>query len=290
MARVEATREEIIYRIQERTQDEHRREALVRLSDEALSNDGVTAGLTDQKGIEFSIAGSALMNMFPKTDIQIAIQRPYPYELPTWADPGPVYVKLYFDRAHDLDELLTEALALLPHAVVRPGPRRKDRSGPVKVSRISPDRRAELIPYAPQEGPIHAAYTDPIPANTELIDRGNSAHRELEERIEKLCRDAKLDPKKERALADIDIGWVDGDALYIVEVKSLTEENEVRQLRLGLGQVLDYRSALTGKGNWTTVHAILAVEQEPSDLRWKELCATVGVQLVWPGCLMEAFA
>ena len=71
-----------------------------------------------------------------------------------------------------------------------------------------------------------------------------------------------------------------GDATWVCEVKSLTVENEEKQLRLGLGQVLRYRHLLQAKGE---IRAALILERSPTDLSWIELCKRLGVSLAWPG-------
>jgi hypothetical protein len=53
-----------------------------------------------------------------------------------------------------------------------------------------------------------------------------------------------------------------------------------RALRLGLGQVLRYAHLLGAKGR--PVRRVIAVEREPSDASWIELCEAAGVTLVWP--------
>jgi hypothetical protein len=70
-------------------------------------------------------------------------------------------------------------------------------------------------------------------------------------------------------------------------VKSLTEQNEERQLRLGLGQVLRYRSLLSAKGV-AEVRAVLVAEHEPSDPSWRALCQEMGVVLLTPPGLSAA--
>lgn len=68
---------------------------------------------------------------------------------------------------------------------------------------------------------------------------------------------------------------------FVAEVKSLTKDNEVRQLRLGLGQVLSYKHLL----NWPgvkTVKPVLAVERRPTEKYWEALCNEHGVILTWP--------
>jgi hypothetical protein len=80
--------------------------------------------------------------------------------------------------------------------------------------------------------------------------------------------------------ADFDLAWEDGDDIWVAEVKSLTAANETGQLRLGLGQILHYQATLSSDGR--RVHAVLAVEREPSNEMWTRLCADHGVALVWP--------
>lgn len=45
-----------------------------------------------------------------------------------------------------------------------------------------------------------------------------------------------------------DVLWCDGAATWVAEVKSITDANEERQLRLGLGQLLRYRHRLSASG------------------------------------------
>ncbi|MFD8087414.1 hypothetical protein ACFV4F_37645 [Kitasatospora sp. NPDC059722] len=72
------------------------------------------------------------------------------------------------------------------------------------------------------------------------------------------------------------------DDRSVIEVKSLNDANEEEQLRLGVGQVLDYRSQMHRAGRAAT--AVLWVSRMPSEAeRWRDLCAEVGVRLGWPG-------
>jgi hypothetical protein len=56
--------------------------------------------------------------------------------------------------------------------------------------------------------------------------------------------------------------------------------NEDKQLRLGLGQVLDYQDQLMARHS--RVRAVLAVERRPTDDRWLQLRERHEVTLVWP--------
>ena len=69
-------------------------------------------------------------------------------------------------------------------------------------------------------------------------------------------------------------------------MKSVTDSNEVSQLRLAVGQVLDYKDRLQ-RTHDTDVRAIVAVERRPSDDRWVELCAQHEMILTWPDHFIE---
>jgi hypothetical protein len=72
-----------------------------------------------------------------------------------------------------------------------------------------------------------------------------------------------------------DLAWRIGDRLYVAEVKSLVLVNEAHQVRLGIGQVLDYAHSLGA-------FPALALESRPQDPRWSALCAQLGIALLWP--------
>jgi hypothetical protein len=81
---------------------------------------------------------------------------------------------------------------------------------------------------------------------------------------------------------DYDLAWLEADdRITVVEVKSLRGENEDRQLRLALGQVLDYSKQLIDLGH-STVRPVVAVERPPRASRWTTLFNALGVTLIWP--------
>ena len=80
---------------------------------------------------------------------------------------------------------------------------------------------------------------------------------------------------------DFDLAWDNRTTITLVEVESLASENETRQLRLGLGQVLHHRHNMTADG--AQPQAVLYVERQPSASGWQHLCTQLGVKLAWPG-------
>jgi hypothetical protein len=87
---------------------------------------------------------------------------------------------------------------------------------------------------------------------------------------------------------DFDVAWNDGLGLVIAEVKTLLPANERRQLRLGLGQLLDYRYQLRSRG--VAVRCVLAVECDPHDPTWRDLMADLEIALAAAPLFEAAFA
>jgi len=87
---------------------------------------------------------------------------------------------------------------------------------------------------------------------------------------------------------DFDLGWERGGVWFVAEVKSLTDSNETQQLRLAIGQVLDYQDRLSRRHS--DVRAVIAVERAIRDRRWVALCERHNVILVWPETFEVAFS
>lgn len=114
--------------------------------------------------------------------------------------------------------------------------------------------------------------------------RGIKAHMDIQDKLKIAIQSAGLDPRSPEPVPvdpQFDVAWRQGDTVFVAEVKSVTEENEERQLRLGLGQVLSYAHLL----DWPGVEdprPVLAVERQPTEKYWETLCAQHGVILTWP--------
>jgi hypothetical protein len=113
-------------------------------------------------------------------------------------------------------------------------------------------------------------------------ERALAAHRGVQNELARLVLSRELKPL-EPGPGDplFDIAWWDSDTLYVAEVKSVTDLNETRQLRLGLGQILDYQDSLSDSAK--RVEAILALERRPTEERWLGLCEQHGVRVFWSG-------
>lgn len=116
----------------------------------------------------------------------------------------------------------------------------------------------------------------------DLGGRGLRAHNVTQNLLAKAVEDAGWEPRRPKPEEpQYDLAWDAGDTIWVAEVKSIAPQNEERQLRLGLGQVIRYRQLLAAEGR--NVKALIATERRPSDSSWRELLAQEAVVLVWPG-------
>jgi hypothetical protein len=110
-----------------------------------------------------------------------------------------------------------------------------------------------------------------------VVERGLAAHARTQNSLAQALEKAGRQPfSPGPGEPDFDLAWQEPDRFGVVEVKSLTGLNATQQLRLGLGQVLDYREALAHQHS--NVQAVLALEREPPT-RWQAIAASVGVQI-----------
>ncbi|MER5896961.1 hypothetical protein [Streptomyces sp. NPDC001876] len=159
---------------------------------------------------------------------------------------------------------------------------------PVKATITARDVEVGQDYVAPDEtlAPAPAAPSTPDP---DLVGRNLSTHRKLQNLLaEEAQKRGFVALSPDVSDPEFDLAWRDTEGrLTVCEVKSLTRANEARQLRTGLGQVLDYQDQLSGRA--PEASAVLWVEREPSEERWVKLCRRVGVTLAWPGEEKSAF-
>lgn len=143
-----------------------------------------------------------------------------------------------------------------PERVGRPFPASR------RVSDGSQESRVVVFEYDPDER-----------------DRQTRAHELLVHQLKDAILAAELEPLVPEGpgpLFDVAFYAEDGETLVVIEVKSLSDEHAVHQLRLGLGQVQHYAHRL---GAERPVRAALAVPIEPGE-EWREVCAAAGVTLI----------
>lgn len=128
--------------------------------------------------------------------------------------------------------------------------------------------------------PLHVGLE--MRTNLDALDRGTQRHIDTLDKLAAFLQQKGLNPLPAgNAGIPFDLGWKVGDRLWIAEVKSTVQAVERQQLRLGLGQVLDYRERLASIGS--DPRCSLVVEREPTEARWTKVCAMAEVVLAWPG-------
>ncbi|WP_193340407.1 hypothetical protein [Pseudarthrobacter sp. AB1] len=119
--------------------------------------------------------------------------------------------------------------------------------------------------------------------NLEALDKGTAAHEATVTALSMTLERRGLLPQRPGLHAPaFDLGWTEDGVIYIAEVKSLTGTDQTQQIRLGLGQVLDYAQQIRQTRLASSpVHPVLVLEHEPSHPRWTETASSAGAELMW---------
>jgi hypothetical protein len=134
--------------------------------------------------------------------------------------------------------------------------------------------------FAGASAPVLTAQARPIEYNPATAHAGAVVHHALCQQLAQRLSSRALRPLEPRAIdPQFDLGWRDGP-LHIVEVKSLSVGSEDHQLRLGLGQVLEYRHRIALREGQSP-GVFLAVERPPKRRYWAGACQDAGVRLVF---------
>jgi hypothetical protein len=140
----------------------------------------------------------------------------------------------------------------------------------------------EVEPYRRAAEDSTTKDRDPFQVDPDRVDRALQGHARTQNALADWLRKRGISPQSPRRDESLfDIAWTVDGIRYVAEVKSTTDANEERQLRLGLGQVLRYKHLTSA--THADVQAVLVVERSPRDLEWLALTESVGVTLIWPG-------
>ncbi len=144
--------------------------------------------------------------------------------------------------------------------------------------------------YRREDENLAVTERNPAEVDPSLIERGLKGHKKTQNRLADLATHYGFDPRSHKpGEPNFDLAWVGNEALFVVEVKSITPTNEEKQLRLGLGQVLRYQQVLSLRYARQNVVPVLAAERKPRDTTWSDLCKRLGVRLVWPETMPTLF-
>jgi hypothetical protein len=208
----------------------------------------------------------------------------------------PLYFPFFFYRDRDLrpmqpylNKLPAALVAAVPElaaatavprpvtaaaAAATPAPRPASQPGPLGV----PYRRARAR-HLPDE-------REPFSVDPAIVERGVAGHVDSQNAVADALAAAGIVPRSPRPEEpNFDLAWERNGFVHVAEVKSITDQNEEQQLRLGLGQLLRYRSLL--RRRYGAAAAVLVAEREPRDSSWRGLCSELGITLVTPADLTE---
>ncbi len=133
-------------------------------------------------------------------------------------------------------------------------------------------RQAQVGPWPSGRQP-----STPDPA---LVERGLKGHADIQNELAQVLRNPGIEPRSPLpSEPNFDLAWEANGTVFVAEIKSISDDNEEGQLRLGLGQVLRYRHRLARLGHQRVV-AVLVPERTPHDGSWENLCHELGVVLL----------
>jgi hypothetical protein len=141
-------------------------------------------------------------------------------------------------------------------------------AGPSDVL-VLPDLGEGILggPLSTRQIPVHEP--SELTLNLEALDRGTAAHEATVTALSRTLERRGLLPQRPgRHAPAFDLGWTEDGVVYIAEVKSLTGTDQTQQIRLGLGQVLDYAQQIRhSRLTSSPVQPVLVLEHEPSHPR-----------------------
>jgi len=179
-------------------------------------------------------------------------------------------------------------LTKLPRAVLDILPELRPKTGNV-VAMQSPTAAAPVslgASYRRANEVLAVGERDPFAVDPALVERALRGHAATQNLLAAYIASTGATPLSPvPGGPNYDLAWRAGEEIWVAEVKSCTPLNQENQLRLGLGQVLRYRSILSAAIR-RPVRAMLVAEVEPDDPAWLTLCADLDVELRWPDLLV----
>ena len=148
---------------------------------------------------------------------------------------------------------------------------------PIAVPRDPP--RLDLA-YVVQAEDVGIAVPRPRQVDGDTLENATQEHRKTQNDLATWARTKGCQPVRPDGNPRFDVGWRNSEYFLVAEVKSLGMGNERGQVRLGLGQVLDYRKQLRDKG--VNAIAVLVVSRKPVSDHWGALARELGVLFSWP--------
>jgi hypothetical protein len=200
------------------------------------------------------------------------------------ANDGSLYFPFFFWRGTELrpmqpylNKMPTELVNLFPPLAsvtpVLPSPTPPRELPTPSGSPLGAEYRRARVSTLPGE-------REPFTVDPAIVERGLKGHANTQNELARVLSDAGLKPRSPLPHEpNFDLAWENEGNIFVAEVKSITDDNEEKQLRLGLGQVLRARQLLEALGHQHVV-AVLVPEHAPRDPSWPDLCHQLGVVML----------
>lgn len=120
---------------------------------------------------------------------------------------------------------------------------------------------------------------EPFSTDPNLLDRALQIHSITQNTVANWLIGNSITPKSPASsYCDFDIAWDSDFGKVVCEVKSINQQNEIHQFRLGLGQVLEYSEKLRAI-------PVLMFNRKPVNTLLIGVANKVGVTVLWPEIL-----
>jgi hypothetical protein len=137
-------------------------------------------------------------------------------------------------------------------------------------------------PFTPL-APVAKRAPAPFTWDTDAKDAETQEHADVLNRLYRLLQSAEVSVVCGTTRPACDLAFKTRAGITIVEAKSLPNGSDDHQMRVGLGQVLEYRAELSNHVD-RPIHAIVAVPRAPDRAAtWRSACDGAGVTLLVVG-------
>ncbi|MDA7856358.1 DUF3578 domain-containing protein [Gammaproteobacteria bacterium] len=108
-----------------------------------------------------------------------------------------------------------------------------------------------------------------------------NSHKEMELELATILEKSGISPFQVSSGPNVDLCWKSKLGLNIIEVKSINKHNEDHQIRIGIGQLLEYIHRFKKLGS-DIENAYLCLTDEPRKALWSEVLEGVNIELITP--------
>ena len=136
------------------------------------------------------------------------------------------------------------------------------------------------VPYIFQkEEAVNYEQAVPFAQDPDAMDKALLQHKITQNMVATWLIDHGLEPlSPSKTDPQFDIAWISRGEMYVGEIKSINNENEIHQVRFAIGQVLDYCAELDAK-------PVIILSESPSISRLIGVVESNGIKFLWPKVL-----